>query len=288
MLVVDFMHEFELGVWKALFTHLVRLLYAQPDGRQRVNLLDERYVAGHPLDILELMLTGIRYRLIPCFGRETIRRFANDASEMKKLGARDFEDLLQCSIPVFDRLFPDPYDAPIMKLLYRLCEWHSLAKLRMHTEPSLEHMESLTKELGKLMRNFRDNICTQFETRELPREVAARQRRAAQQPLLSNLPATATANSTRKVKLLNLNTYKYHAMPDYVPFIRLFGTTDNYSTQLVNSTFPSFELFMFLTDRPRENTRTEWSNAFTEPAISDGLTFRLPRRLLECGLLGRG
>ena len=28
MFVVDFLHEIELGVWKAIFTHLVRLLYA--------------------------------------------------------------------------------------------------------------------------------------------------------------------------------------------------------------------------------------------------------------------
>ena len=28
MLVVDLLHEFELGVWKALFTHLIRVLYA--------------------------------------------------------------------------------------------------------------------------------------------------------------------------------------------------------------------------------------------------------------------
>ncbi|KAG1895697.1 uncharacterized protein F5891DRAFT_930114, partial [Suillus fuscotomentosus] len=28
MLVVDFMHECELGTWKALFTHLICLLYA--------------------------------------------------------------------------------------------------------------------------------------------------------------------------------------------------------------------------------------------------------------------
>ena len=28
MLVVDLMHEFELGVWKTLFTHLIRILHA--------------------------------------------------------------------------------------------------------------------------------------------------------------------------------------------------------------------------------------------------------------------
>lgn len=32
MLVVDLMHEFELGVWKSLFVHLLRILSAQNDG----------------------------------------------------------------------------------------------------------------------------------------------------------------------------------------------------------------------------------------------------------------
>ena len=40
--VVDFMHEFELGVWKSFFTHLIRILYsAGPDGRL-VETLNER------------------------------------------------------------------------------------------------------------------------------------------------------------------------------------------------------------------------------------------------------
>lgn len=32
------------------------------------------------------------------FGRDTIRKFTNNVSGMKKLAARDFEDLLQVSI----------------------------------------------------------------------------------------------------------------------------------------------------------------------------------------------
>jgi hypothetical protein len=32
---------------------------------------------------------------MPTFGSSTIRHFATNASEMKKLAARDFEDLLQ-------------------------------------------------------------------------------------------------------------------------------------------------------------------------------------------------
>jgi hypothetical protein len=43
MLVVDLMHECELGTWKALFTHLIRLLYALPGGSQLVATLDNRY-----------------------------------------------------------------------------------------------------------------------------------------------------------------------------------------------------------------------------------------------------
>ena len=33
MLVVDLLHEFELGVWKALFTHLIRVLYSDVRAR---------------------------------------------------------------------------------------------------------------------------------------------------------------------------------------------------------------------------------------------------------------
>jgi hypothetical protein len=37
--VVDLLHEFELGVWKAMLTHLLRVLYAQGDDRiQTLNL----------------------------------------------------------------------------------------------------------------------------------------------------------------------------------------------------------------------------------------------------------
>jgi hypothetical protein len=40
MLVVDLMHEFELGVWKALFIHLIRILQAAD--KTLVDELDRR------------------------------------------------------------------------------------------------------------------------------------------------------------------------------------------------------------------------------------------------------
>ena len=71
MFVPNLLHEFEIGVWKAVFTHLK-------------NLLSSR------------LLISLRYRAVPTFGT-TIRKFSNNASGMKKLAARNFEDLLQVS-----------------------------------------------------------------------------------------------------------------------------------------------------------------------------------------------
>ena len=42
-----------------------------------------------------------RFRQISTFGRDTIRKFSNNTSAMKKLVARDFEDLLQVWLMFF-------------------------------------------------------------------------------------------------------------------------------------------------------------------------------------------
>ena len=42
MLVVDLMHEFELGVWKHAFVHILRVLYAAAPGRKAVDKLNAR------------------------------------------------------------------------------------------------------------------------------------------------------------------------------------------------------------------------------------------------------
>ena len=41
LLVVDLMHEFELGVWKSLFIHLIRILVAQ--GGTAIQEFNARY-----------------------------------------------------------------------------------------------------------------------------------------------------------------------------------------------------------------------------------------------------
>lgn len=219
ILVVDLLHEFELGVWKALFTHLIRMLYASPNGGQLVDELN------------------LRYRSTPTFGNSTIRKFANNAADMKKLAARDFEDLLQCSIPAFSGLFGEPHNKRLMKLLYRMAQWHSLAKLRMHTDSTVTYFDNLTTELGQVMRDFEKFTCSEYNTVELPKETAARIRRQAQTAqgttgatAASQQPAPATAG--KRGRTLNLFTYKWHALGDYAATIKQFGTTDSYSTQI--------------------------------------------------------
>jgi hypothetical protein len=118
--------------------------------------------------------------------------------------------------------------------LYRTAEWHAFAKLQLHTESTLNHLEKLTTELGKLMRNFRDVTKSNFSTFELPREMAARKRRSKGK---EKEGTSNPASTSRKPKTLNLFTYKWHALADYVRSIRLFGGTDGFSTQVVGTSY---------------------------------------------------
>ncbi|KAF8218080.1 hypothetical protein K438DRAFT_1525917, partial [Mycena galopus ATCC 62051] len=185
------------------------------------------------------------YRMVPTFGRATIRRFTDNASAMKKLAARNFEDLLQCAIPVFEGLLADEHNKVILDLLFLLAFWHALAKLRMHTTFSLERLDDVTSSLGRQLRYFAKYTRTKFKTKELPSEEAARGRRqakkaaaAAKRSGVSEPPTSASkpgggSKSDSKMKWFNLSTYKAHALGDYVPTIRFFGTSDSYSTQTV-------------------------------------------------------
>ncbi|KAG6906052.1 hypothetical protein DXG01_016127 [Tephrocybe rancida] len=214
MLVVDILHEWEVGVWKSVLTHLIRLVHESQ--ANHVSLLDARY------------------RQIDTFGKDTIRRFSSNTSEMKRLGARDFADLLQ------GRLLPEPHNARLMDLLFICATWHGLAKLRLHTDKTLQMLDEVTVSLGNALRNFVTLTCSKFKTRELPREAAARVRRTAlpargkQSSTVPKLggPSVAPGNTTRKPKSLNLNTYKFHSIGDVAATIRTFGTTDSYSTEI--------------------------------------------------------
>jgi hypothetical protein len=83
---------------------------------------------------------------------------------------------------------------------------------------------------------FIREVCSQYDTTELPHEMAARGRR---ETALSAKRSGTDAQEASKIRLtsnrkrLNLSTYKYHALGDYPDLIAKYGTTDNASTQTV-------------------------------------------------------
>ncbi|KIO10577.1 hypothetical protein M404DRAFT_129317, partial [Pisolithus tinctorius Marx 270] len=160
-----------------------------------------------------------RFSVIPPFGIDGIHRFPPNVAEMRQWVARHFEDMLQCSILAFESLFPTKDDAIVKTLLFRLAEWHALAKLRMHSDDSLAWLNQALKKLATEIRKFQQNTCKAFKTCELPGEAAARHR---------------SSSSTACPKSFNVLTYKFHALGDYMRTIQMFGTTDSYTTQTVS------------------------------------------------------
>ncbi|KAG8794779.1 hypothetical protein FRC12_021702 [Ceratobasidium sp. 428] len=228
-LIVDQLHEVELGVWKALFQHLIRLLHS----------------VG-PAAVTEF---NRRFRAVPTFA-STIQLFADDVADMGRIAARDYEDILQyqCSIPAFKGLLPKICDEPAQTLLFLFAEWHGLAKLRLHTTDSLKIFKSITTKLGTAIRNF-VKLTDGLKIRETPKEYARRKKQSeASKAKQMSRRAPTTANTTRANKTstqqnpddgdgrhivtLNLNTYKFHSTGDYPWHVEEYGTSDSYSTQI--------------------------------------------------------
>lgn len=128
-------------------------------------------------------------------------------------------------------MFPDEHDDIIRLLLFRLAEWHALAKLRLHTNNSLDKLDQALNALGRQLRRFQQFTCSAFQAMELPREVAACQKRQDQ----STNGRESTSGA--RPKSFNMLTYKLHALGDYTASIRLFGTTDSYTTQIVGISY---------------------------------------------------
>jgi len=128
-------------------------------------------------------------------------------------------------LPVLNGLLPAAHNDAILDLVFVMGCWHAYAKLRLHTELTLTSFERVTTDLGTLLRHFATVTCKDFNTKELPRERAARLRKAA----ASGSTPAASGGGVRS-KGFNLSTYKLHALGDYPQTIRKRGTTDNYTT----------------------------------------------------------
>ena len=152
-------------------------------------------------------------------------------------------DTFQCAIPAFEGLLPSStHDVIVRKLLFELATWHALAKLRQHTETTVRDLENSTTRLGNMLRSFQQDVCSQYQTFDLPSEEAARARRKAAAAKKDGPGAAAKKGKgkesvigTRKIRAFNLNTYKIHALGGYAKAIRLFGSPDNYNSQSVSN-----------------------------------------------------
>ncbi|EPS99439.1 hypothetical protein FOMPIDRAFT_20721, partial [Fomitopsis schrenkii] len=181
-----------------------------------------------------------RFCKVPTYGRDTIRRFSNNVSDLKQMAARMYEDILQCIMPVVEDLLPAPHNDIVLDMLFSLAEFHAFAKMRLHTERTLELFEQSIKTLGVATRKFETVTCVAYDTKELPRETAARDRReaaAAAKAAGKKTPQAASGRTKGKGKAkpaaFQLSTIKYHSFGDYPDAIRAFGTLDVSSTQQV-------------------------------------------------------
>ncbi|KAI5896414.1 uncharacterized protein SCHCODRAFT_01150321 [Schizophyllum commune H4-8] len=218
MLVPDKMHEFDLGVWKALLVHIVRILETLPANKVRE--------------------FNSRFRQMPTFGRDKIRRFARNVSELSRMAARDYEDILLCIIPCLEGLLPTEDEKSILDLLYIMNYWNALASLRVHTSSTVRILDDLTTELGKALRYFADVTCSHFETRETEKELGKRKRAEARRAATATASgvageslAPATASRGRRPKTFSLGMIKLHFLGDYTEAIRQYGSLEHFSTK---------------------------------------------------------
>ena len=127
-----------------------------------------------------------------------------------------------------------------MTLLYTLAQWHGLAKLRRHTNKTVEVLRHTTTRLGHELREF-CRYTSEMEVYETPKEVTARQRRTRKKARPRAALALDSdcfdeieeAKPAKQRSYFNLETSKLHALGDYPEMIETFGTTDSFSTQTV-------------------------------------------------------
>lgn len=186
-------------------------------------------------------------RQMPTFGQDKIRRFWHNVSRQNKLAARDYEDFLivsitraiaahrsvltlfdQTAMPAFEGLLPLGDDQTVADLLYELMVWHALAKLRLHTEVTVEVFRAATTHMYAAVRRFARTTCETHVTHELKKESDARARRQG-----AKLGSKPVKTKARIVKYNGWKTYKYHCLGDHPDYVELAGPLETTSAQTV-------------------------------------------------------
>ncbi|KAK1234803.1 hypothetical protein PQX77_001985 [Marasmius sp. AFHP31] len=198
MYVPDSLHDLS-GRTSDLLKHNVRLINSLK-GKKGVEYLD------------------MRYRLVPTFGNGTIRRFKTKVSNFSRFASRDYQDALQCAMPCFEGLFPTDLDRLIQDLLFIFATYESYSSLRQHTDSTIATMKKVTKELGRLLRQY-VLLVANIHTVETETEVRSRRKR------------DPDGEKDPRKKAFTLLNYKSHMLGHAAAAIVKYGTTDGTSTQ---------------------------------------------------------
>ncbi|OJT02243.1 hypothetical protein TRAPUB_13472 [Trametes pubescens] len=169
-------------------------------------------------------------RQMPTFGRDKIRRFWHNVSRQNKLAARDYEDFLITAMPAFEGLLPLRDNQTIADLLFELVNWYALAKLRLHTQVTVDIFRAATKHMYAAVRHFARTTCEGHITHELAKEADARARRQGAQPGSKRTGKTRT--QPRVVKFGTWKTYKYHVLGDCPDYVESAGPLETTSTKM--------------------------------------------------------
>lgn len=147
----------------------------------------------------------------------------------------------QCWMPILEGLLPELHNRIILNLAFDMATWHAYAKLRKHTEHTVQSLCSQTKEFGQQLRYFSNNTCSQYKTKLLLSEEAARIHRHAGKAKKQNKQTNfggPTTDDSPDMKRFSLTTYKIHALGDYADHIEWFGPTDCFTSQHVCHLLP--------------------------------------------------
>ncbi|KAK7021271.1 hypothetical protein R3P38DRAFT_3543752 [Favolaschia claudopus] len=191
MFVPDLLHEVELGIVKAFFTHVIRILYTL--GIEAVDELNSRFL--HSAEAQYSAST------------ETCR----------------------CLIPAVEGLLPEPHNSIVLTVCFTLATWHAYAKLQLHTCSSLDcFCNTTTVQMRRFNRTTCEAYETYELLSEYNRHIRRQAKKKAQS---TSSASTQSHSGSKTQKYFNLSTYKWHSIDHYPDAIPRVGTTDSVSTQ---------------------------------------------------------
>ena len=101
--------------------------------------------------------------------------------------------------------------------MFLLVTWHAYAKLCLHTNMTLEMMDTVCTSLCQAVRDFATITCPRYVSKELPKEAHTCIAHQTDQVNCAKSRMQKKTAGTKK-KQFNMETFKLHCIPNYVPW----------------------------------------------------------------------